>query len=42
MIENFQKSYRKKNGRNPTTVDEIDGRGKSETPFSSRRMMWRK
>jgi len=40
MVENFQKSDRKKNGRNSTTIDEINGRGRSETPFSSRRRRW--
>lgn len=43
MVENFQKSDRKKNGRNPTTIDEIDGRRRNETHFSSRRRRrWRK
>jgi hypothetical protein len=42
MAENFQKSERKKNGRNPTTIDKIVGRGRSEMPFSSRKRRWRK
>jgi hypothetical protein len=42
MVENFQKSDRKENGRNPTTIDEIDGRRRNETPFSSSRRRWRK
>jgi hypothetical protein len=42
MAKNFQKGDRKKNGRNFTTIDEIDGRGRSETPLSSRKRRWRK
>jgi hypothetical protein len=37
MAENFKKSDRKKNGRNPTTINEINGRGRSETPFGLRK-----
>jgi hypothetical protein len=42
VAEKFQNNDRKKNGRNPTTIHEIDGRGRSETPFSSRKRRWRK
>jgi hypothetical protein len=42
VVEYFQKSDRKKNGRNPTTTDEIDGRRGSETPLSSGRRRRRK
>jgi hypothetical protein len=42
MVENFKKIDRKKYGRKPKTIDEIDGRGRSERPFSSRKRRWRK
>jgi hypothetical protein len=37
MAENLKKSDRKKNGRNRTTINEKNGRWRSETPFGSRK-----
>jgi hypothetical protein len=42
MVENFQKSDRKKYCRNPKTTDETHGRRRSDRPFSSRKRRRRK